>query len=68
MDGNTNSGGVMLADGKCQLVIDGASANANWNVIWQATEAILAICLRQQLSGTSSIRRKSFQRFNEEKD
>ena len=65
-----NTNGVMLADGKCELVIDtlGSSANAVWNVIWQASETIAAMCLRQQRSGRASIPRKSLQRFEEEKN
>ena len=66
---NTNSI-VILADGRCKLVIDtvvGPSANANWNVIWQTSEVIVDMYLRQQMSGRSIVPRKSFRRLKEEK-
>lgn len=61
---------LMLADEKCELVVDtlGPSATANWNVIWQASEAILAMCLRQQRTGKSSIAGKNFQWFKAERN
>ena len=60
---NNTDSDLMLADGKCELVIDtlGLSATVNWNAIWQASEAILAMCLRQQRAGTSNVAGKKFQ-------
>ena len=50
----------MLADGKCELFINtwGPSVTAYWYAIWQASAALLAMCVRRQMTGRSNVRGK----------
>lgn len=49
---------VIIADGKCQIVISTTSDNVlttKWSFIWQTTESIVAKCVRAGKGGKAKI-------------
>ena len=46
---------VMIADGRCQVVISqtGGSVKASWRAVWLSAEAVVAKCIRVGKGGTA---------------